>query len=46
MSDPIAGSVAREVHRLAESVMDEAEALLGGGRLRHGVTAEMLASMA
>ena len=46
LSSHIAGSVGREVHRMAQSVMDEAEALLGGGQLQHEVTADMLASMA
>ena len=46
LSSHIAGSVGREVSRLAACVMDEAEALLAGEPLRHEVDAAMLASMA
>ena len=46
LSSHIAGSIGREVHRMAESVLDEAEALLHGRELRHEVRPEMLDSMA
>ena len=41
-----AGSSGREVHRMAQYMIEEAERLLGGKRLRYEVTMEMLERMA
>ncbi|BAM02209.1 hydroxyacid dehydrogenase [Phycisphaera mikurensis] len=46
LSSHIAGSLGREVRRLSETVLDEAEALLGGGALQHEIHAAMLDTMA
>lgn len=46
LSTHIAGSIGREVRRMAESAMDEAQALLAGKPLQHEVTLDMLDSMA